>query len=191
MSTITHISDSVSEYKEKGESEIRRIIAEGHIKCGVCFKALGIHSSYIRGVKETKDKIRIVILRCKSKCEGGKALLPDFLSPNKHYSIKEIEKVVFEAQDKSVSDIDTEASESTVRRWISQVGERITAATSVVKAIFVSMGAAVSELAIDARGGFCELESLLDAAPKPIRHSGATLGLANLWLRARPPPKYI
>jgi hypothetical protein len=65
------------------------------------------------------------------------------------------------------------------------------AAIRVIKAIFIELGAAVSELALDSRGGFAELESLLDAGPKRVRHSGYTLGLANIWLTARPPPLYI
>ena len=68
---------------------------------------------------------------------------------------------------------------------------RITAAISVVKAVFIGMSAAVSELKLDQRGGFAELESLLDTSPRRIRHSGTTLGLANLWLGAHPPPTYI
>jgi hypothetical protein len=61
----------------------------------------------------------------------------------------------------------------------------------VIKALFAGMGAAVSELALDRRGGFAELESLLDAAPALLRHCGSTLGLANLWLGARSPPGHI
>jgi hypothetical protein len=153
--------------------------------------AQSIHSYYERGVKETGDRIGIPVLRCKSKCEKGQAVLPDFISKHKHYSLYEIEKVVSLAQTENKKTIATEASESTILRWIRQVGERITAATSVVKAAFACMGAAVSELALDKRGGFAGLESLLDMAPRRVRHSGTTLGLANLWLMMHPPPIYI
>ena len=191
MPIITHICDSVKEYIENSKVLIRKIVAEGQIKCNVCMEPLEIHSTYVRGVKETGDRIEIVILRCKSGCEKGKALLPDFISPYKHYSIYEIEKVVSRAQTTKVSNIVTDVSESTIYRWINQIGERATAAISIVKAMFVCMGAAVSELSLDERGRFAELESLLDKAPKCVRHSGTTLGLANLWLGTRSPPAYI
>jgi hypothetical protein len=103
----------------------------------------------------------------------------------------EVEKVLSESQERRVSEIDTAASESTARRWVSQAATRIVSAISVIKAVFVLMGSAVSELALDPRGGFAELESLLDSAPRRARHSGTTLGLANQWLGARPPPAYI
>ena len=191
MPIIAHICDSVKEYIERGRQIIIELINDGQLKCPVCMKPLVIKSSYVRGVKETGDKIEVVILRCQSLCEKSNALLPEFISPYKHYSVGEIEKVMTEVQFKRVSDINTEASESTIYRWLSQVGERITAAISVVKAEFIKKGAAVSELALDPCGGFKELESLLDRAPWHVRHCGSTLGLANLWLSTRSPPTYI
>ena len=191
MPIIAHICDSVKEYISGGAGLVLKMVAEGLYRCQICFKALHIHSWYTRRAKETGEVIIVAILRCESKCAKGDALLPDFISPRKHYSIREIEKVVSEAQSHRVSEIDTAASESTARRWIAQVGERMEAAASVIKAAFVGMGAAVSELLLDPRGGFAELESLLDRAPRRVRHSGTTLGLANIWLNARPPPAYI
>ena len=61
----------------------------------------------------------------------------------------------------------------------------------MIKAVFVGMGAAASEIKVGNSEGFTEMESLLDEAPKRLRHSGSTLGLANLWLRLRSPPEYI
>lgn len=191
MPIIAHIYDSVKEYNSKGKQIIVAMVATEKFTCPICLNPLKINSSYKRGIKETSETIDVVILRCKLRCEKGKALLPDFISPWKQYSIREIEKVVSDAQNKRVSDIDTSVSESTSYRWIKQLSGRITAAISVIKAIYINMKAAVSELALDARGEFAELESLLDSAPRRVRHAGSTLGLANLWLGARPPPAYI
>jgi hypothetical protein len=152
---------------------------------------LKYQSSYTRGIRETGDKITIVIVRCPKKCDKGQALLPDFISPYKQYSIKEIEKTVVASKNTRVSDIETSASEATVRRWIKQTGQRITAGISVIKAIFIEAGAAVSEVRLDAGGGITALEELIDNAPRLLRHSGSTLGLANLWLMTRAPPIYI
>ena len=191
MPIIAHICNNVKEYKAEGAKAVVGMLAAGQLKCPVCFKPLKIHSSYERGAKESGERFNVYILICESKCEKGNALLPDFVSPWKQYGIKEVEKVITGVQEARVSDIDTAASESTVRRWAKEVGGRVVAAISVVKSIFIGMGAAVSELALDARGGFAELESLLDAAPRLVRHSGSTLGLANIWLGTRPPPAYI
>ena len=191
MSIIAYICDSVKKYKANGISIVNEMVAAGQFRCSLCIKPLYIQSYYTRGIKETGESIDIAVLRCRSKCMKGDALLPDFIAPQKHYGAREIEKVMIESQTKRVSDVETKASESTVYRWIAQVGASITAAISVVKAIYVSLGTAVSELALDVRGGFAELESLLDMAPKRINHSGITLGLANIWLGARSPPSHI
>jgi len=191
MSIIAHICDDVKSYIDKGEQAIREMIAQGRFRCGTCFKPLQIHSSYRRGVKEKGVDLEIKILRCDSRCGKGHALLPDFISPNKHYGMHEIEKVVAEAQAKRVSEIDTRASESTARRWVAHVAARMAEAASAIKAAFVALGSPVSELLLDRRGGFSELESLLDAAPRLVPHSGTTLGLANLWLGSRSPPVFI
>ena len=103
----------------------------------------------------------------------------------------EIENVINKIREKRVSEIETAASESTIYRWKARIGERITAAISVIKSIYIEMKAAVSELLLNPAGGIQELESLLDEAPRRLRYSGATLGLANLWLGGRSPPIYI
>jgi hypothetical protein len=191
MPIIAHICDNVKSYIENGAKTARKMVAEGLFKCDECFNPYKIHSSYTRSVKETGDELEIMVLRCKQRCGRGHALLPDFISPWKQYGMPEIEKVVSGAQAKSVSEIDTAASESTSRRWVAQAATRMLAAVSVIKAQFGAMGAAVSKLALDPRGGFAELESLLDEAPRRVRHSGTTLGLANLWLGAAALPSYI
>lgn len=99
--------------------------------------------------------------------------------------------MINEIQRTRVSEIETAASESTIYRWKAQIGARITTAISVIKSVYIEMEAAVSELLLHPAGGIQELESLLDEAPKRLRYSGATLGLANLWLGVRSPPSYI
>jgi hypothetical protein len=191
MPIITHICDTVKEYNENSEKRVRQYITEDKILCPKCLKPMRIHSSYAHGVKEVGVDIKIFVVRCKSKCEKGEALLPDFMLPNKQYSAKEIETVVSLGEIKRVSEVDTSASESTVRRWKKQIGDRIAAAISVVKALYVDIGAAVSELALEDGDGFAGLEALLDMAPRRIRHSGSTLGLAILWLGTCLPPMRI
>jgi len=191
MPIIAHICDSVKEYQESGEQIIRALIATGDLICQECLGALRIQSWYQRGLKESSETMSIAIIRCRQKCSKGNALLPDFICPGKQYGIKEIENTILQAKEKRVSEIDTVASEATVYRWLAQIVPRITAAVSMIKAVFVGMGAAASEIKVGISEGFTEMESLLDEAPKRLRHSGSTLGLANLWLRLRSPPEYI
>ena len=109
-------------------------------------------------------------------------MLPDFLLPRKHYSGNEIESVIIDSETLPANQIETEASEATVKRWIKQIGERIKRAVSQLKYLFGRAGQAVSEAAIDAGHCYSELEQILDMAPQAVKYSGNKLGLANIWL---------
>jgi len=140
------------------------------------------HSSYKRGIKETGEKIRIVVVWC-SKCKEWHALLPDFLLSYKHYSGNEIEAVIIDSESVPVDQIDTAASEATVRRWIKQIGEKIKQAIGILKYLFRRAGQAVSEVTINTEQGcYSELEQILEMAPSIVKYSGNKLGLANIWL---------
>ena len=181
MSIVMFLGDGIKEYEEKSAEIIESAIRDGKIRCKICLKPMTVHSNYSRGIKETGEHITITMVWC-SKCRKWHALLPDFLLPHKHYSGDEIEGVIIDGGTNPVSRIDTEASESTVRRWLKQVGERIGQAVSKLKYHFGGKGRAVSEVAIDA--GYCynELEQVLEMAPAAVKCSGNKLGLANIWL---------
>jgi len=181
MSIVMFLGQEVKEYEEKSAEIIKRAISEGKVRCELCLHPMIKHSSYMRGIKETGEQIRITMVWCK-KCRKWHALLPDFLLPCKHYSAKEIECVIIEGAALPVDEIDTEASESTARRWIKLVGERIEQAVSKLKYHFGRGRQAVSEVAIDAGYCFCELEQVLEMAPAIVKCSGNKLGLANIWL---------
>ena len=175
------LGDGVKEYKEKSEEKIKQAISNGKIRCELCLQPMSVHSSYPRWIKETGEKITITMVWC-SKCRKWHALLPDFLLPHKQYSADEIEGVIIDGGTIPVSRIDTEASESTVRRWLKQVGERIRQAVGKLKYHFGHNGRAVNEVAIDAGYCFNELEQVLEMAPYAIKCSGNKLGIANIWL---------
>jgi hypothetical protein len=118
-------------------------------------------------------------------------LLPDFLLPNKHYSGNEVESVIIDSATEPVNNIDTEASEPTVRRWIKQIGERIRQSVGILKRLFGRPGQAVSEVAIDPGAPYSELEQILEMAPSPIKCCGNKLGMANIWLGTNSPPAFI
>ena len=181
MSIVLHLGRDVKEYKEKSEEIILQAIAEGRFGCEFCLHPMVRHSNYDRGIKETGQKLTITMVWCKA-CEKFHALLPDFLLPRKHYSGNEIESVLIDSGSLPVKEIDTEASEPTVRRWIQQVGERIKQAIGILKYLFRRAGQAVGEVAIDAGHCYSELEQVLERAPREVRYSGNKLGLANIWL---------
>jgi len=176
-----HLGNNVKEYIERGHEMIEEYIKAGGIRCDICTEPMKRHSSYVRGIKETGEKLTIIIVRC-GDCMRGRALLPDFILANKHFSANEIEAVIIENAEKPVGQIDTAASEPTVRRWIRQIGEGVERAVSVVKSLFAEMGQAISEIAINAVSGYAELEQVLEMAPEQVKYSGNKLGLANLWL---------
>jgi hypothetical protein len=191
MAIITYLGRDVKEYEKISKEIITRLIGEGHIRCESCLRPMERHSSYKRGIKETKgQKITITMVWCR-QCRKWHALLPDFLLPHKHYSGNEIESVIIDSETIPVSQIDTEASESTVRRWISHIGDRIRQAVSLLKYVFRRAGQSVSEAAIDPGPVYSELEQILKMAPYAVKCSGNKLGLANLWLGTNDIKEYI
>jgi len=190
MSIVMYLGGNIKEYKNKNKEIIKRAISEGDIRCELCLRRMRRHSSYTRLIKETGEEIEITMVWCR-KCRKWHALLPDFLLPNKHYSGNEIEGVIIDSATEAALQIETKASESTVRRWIEQVGGRIERAVGILKLLFGQAGQAVSEIAIDPGPCYSELEQILEMAPSPIKCSGNKLGMANIWLGANGLPAFI
>jgi hypothetical protein len=181
MSIVLFLGKTVKDYLDSGKEKTKLLIAEGIFLCELCLKPMKYQSSYVREIKETEQEIEIIVIWCR-KCNKFHALIPDFVLPNKHYSGNEIESVVIDSASLPVNQIDTEASEVTVRRWIKQVEEKIRQTVSILKFLFRQAGQAVSEVIVDAGSAYSELEQVLDMAPSSVKYSGNKLGLANLWL---------
>lgn len=181
MPIVLYLGGNLKEYEEKSGEIILRNISEGRIRCKQCLRPMAQHSKYMRGIKETGEKIEITMVWC-SKCRVWHALLPDFLLPNKHYSGNEIESVIIDSATEPVVLIETAASESTVRRWIKQTGERIRQAVGILKLLFGHGGQAVSEVVIEPGPPYNELEQVLEVATNEVKCCGNRLGTANIWL---------
>jgi len=181
MPIVLYLGGNIKEYEERSEKIVKQAISEGRFRCQQCLGAMGRHSSYTRGIKETGQTIEITVVWCR-KCEQWHSLLPDFLLPRKHYSGNEIESVIIDSATETVKLIETKASEGTVRRWVRQIGERVKQAIGILKYLFGCGGHAVNEVAIDAGPAYDELEQVLEMAPHAIKCSGNKLGLANIWL---------
>ena len=181
LSIVIYLGRNVKEYDEQSTKIINKHLQDGSIRCEKCLGPMQRHSSYDRGIKETGQKVEITVVWC-SKCRKWRSLLPDFLLPNKHYSGNEVEGVVIDSADTEAKLIETAASESTVRRWIKEVGVRIRYAVGILKYCFRRMGVGISEASIDAGPAYSELEQILPLAPKELKCCGNKLGLANMWL---------
>ena len=190
MSIVLYLGGNIKEYEEKSEGIIRQVISNGKICCERCLQRMSIHSHYKRVIKETGELIAITIVWC-STCRKWHALLPDFLLPHKHYSGNEVEGVIIDSATEAVSQIETSASESTVRRWIQQISGRIRQAVGILKYLFGQVGQMVSEIIIDPGTCYNELEQILEMAPNEIKCSGNKLGMANIWLRTTGTSLYI
>ncbi|MCL2853760.1 MAG: DUF6431 domain-containing protein [Defluviitaleaceae bacterium] len=188
MSIVLYLGSDIKEYIEKSEELIKQAI--GRTLCELCLRPMARHSSYPRGIKETGQKIEVTMVWCR-KCKNWHALLPDFLLHQKHYSGNEIESVILDSATEPAKLIDTKASESTVRRWVRQISERIRQAVGILKYLFGRGGQAVSEVAIDAGLPYDELEQVLEMAPSTVKCSGNKLGLANMWLGTSSVPARI
>jgi len=192
MSIILFLGRSINDYIKESEERIKDLITGGAILCELCLKPMKRHSRYKRGIKETGDELTltITIVWCR-ECKKWHALLPDFLLPRKHYGGNEIESVIIDSETVAVNEIETVASEPTVKRWIKQIGERIKQATSKLKYHFGKAGKAICETAINIGSVYNELEQVLEMAPSTIKCSGNKLGLANLWLGTNAVKAYI
>ena len=181
MPILMYLGKNVKEYRIKCLEIIKKAKEEGRILCELCLRPMPIHSHYDRNIKETGETITIYMVWC-SKCRAWHALEPDFLLPYKHYSANEIESVIIDSATQDVNQIETAASQSTVRRWIKQISESIKQAVAILKYHFRREGQAVSEIAIDPGPCYSELEQVLEMAPNEAKYCGNKLGLANIWL---------
>jgi len=139
------------------------------------------HDHYTRKIKEKEEEIEIYRYIC-YKCGKTTAILPDFVLPYKQYSADEIESVLIDAQSMRASDIDTEASESTVRRWIKEMNKKVEEWISLLKAHLYKIELRIkSEITYKGLTIIEQLELVTEELPK-IRCSGNKLGHAAIYV---------
>ena len=165
MVIIAYFGSTVNEYREKCLKNLLDmcICCPNHPEC-----KMAKHGHYIRGIKETGEKIEIYRLIC-YKCRETITVLPDFLLPYKQYSANEIEAVLIDAETIRISDIDTEASESTVRRWDKVMGKEVEVWLSLLKAhVFKIKNKIVSELKLKGLSLVDQLETIKTSNAKGL-----------------------
>lgn len=154
--------------------------------CPACGSRTTYHGFYPRKIKigDTRESITILRVKCNSRdCCKTHAVLPDFISPRKHYSGADIEGVIedFDAGI-VVKNINTPADISTVRRWIIEIQDKSKNIAGSLKSLaFVKYGRIKSTLAHTSDAVLGLIFEALTQLPQ-IESSGLKLGEANIWL---------
>ena len=141
MSIIAYLGKDVNEYLSSYLSLLEKMefFCEKHPE-----QRLAYHGTYTRSIKETGEEVPIQRLICyeckKAKMGGTTSILPDFLNSRKQYSAVEINSVIEQSRaGKTPYDIDSNASISTIRRWLhensTQVEEHGASATLIITSV--------------------------------------------------------
>lgn len=149
---IIYCSQSLKDYSQN----YRQIIEKRELFCPVCGGRIKYHGSYVRKPRVGTEKTEITILRgrCNGECKRTYALLPDFLSPHKHYSAVEIEMVLEDAQGGTPPHwIDSPADISTIQRWLSTYRQKAADAGAALEALLYQVYGIV-ESVVSSTAGF-------------------------------------
>ena len=181
MPSIAYLGKDINEYNAKS----REYLQELHYYCPEHGLELTYHADYARHIKDYGVDIAIHRVGCPLEtCNYTQAILPDFLQPYKHYSAHEITTVLIEAEsDVCALAIDTEASISTVRRWISEYRPILDEKISQLKAlIFQIAKKVVNETTIPSSQPMETIQRLLSLLSAFNRTN--TLGAAFIYVNA-------
>jgi len=157
------------------------------IECPICSSKTTSHGNYKRHVHEGDKTVWLSIYRviC-AKCLITHAIIPDFIRPYKHYSACETELVLRDCEDGiQLEGIDTDASTSTVKRWVKEFKSRsIKAADTLVSILLSPYNKKTEKLDYNETNMFPILEQLLSLLPSQ-ESSHLTISEVNQWLTKR------
>lgn len=176
---IAYLGQSVKMYL----NHFLRYLDALEIRCPCCGGKTIVHGSYYRHVHiaDTIEYIPIQRVKC-SCCNKTHAVIPDFISPRKHYSACDIEFVLDDLEDGlKPEQVEIEASIQTVRRWWAEYKEKLPQAVGALRSLLYRVfNKTVNELLMMGVKGFALLEHMLEAFP-PIDSGGFVMGEANMW----------
>ena len=178
MPIIAYLGKDINDYQANRAKYLKTL----RFYCPKHGLELTFHAKYDRHVKDSNAVISIHRLGCPlDECHYTQAILPDFLQPYKQYSANEIEAVLIDAQTcVSALDINSEASISTVRRWISEYRPILDEKISQLKtAIFQIAKKVVNETVLETTRPMETIQRLLSLLPA-IRRSNI-LGAAFIY----------
>lgn len=177
---IAYLGQSVKTYL----NHFLRYLDALELRCPCCGGKTIVHGSYERHVHiaDTIEYIPIQRVKC-SCCNKTHAVIPDFISPRKHYSTCDIELVLNDLEEGLKPEkVESEASVQTVRRWWAEYKEKLPQASGALRSlIYRVFNKTVNELMIMGIKGFDLLEHMLEAFPR-IDSGGFVMGEANIWL---------
>ena len=178
MPSIAFLGNDITDYEANSAEYLKAL----HFYCPEHGLELTNHAKYVRHIKELNEEITIQRQGCPHPaCNYTCSIIPDFLQPYKHYSANEIAFVLVEAESKvEALAIDTEASISTVRRWISEYQPILDEKISKIKAaVFQITKTVVNEMTLPSAQPMETIQRLLKLLPG-IRRSN-TLGAAFIY----------
>lgn len=152
--------------------------------CPKCGSGMTFHSTYERHVHidEIVEWLTIQRVIC-SECGGTHAVIPDFIRPYKHYSTYDSEMSLRDVDNGvPIEQVETAASISTLRRWVSEFREKSHQAAGALRALlFRHYTGTISEVQLCGSKIFGVLERILEKLPR-IRSSSFVIGDTNIWL---------
>lgn len=152
--------------------------------CPVCGSLTHYHQWKSRSSWSSDSLIpkipQLQVLCVNLACKKTHVIIPDFLNPFKRYVSAEIEAVIEpNPEDADQQSPPTQAEESTIRRWISQFGERLPEILRVLARLLMVEHENMLSL-LDCSQGLERLRKILSLFPFQI--SSTSLGRANLQL---------
>lgn len=177
---IAYLGQSVKSYLK----DFLRYLENLELRCPFCNENTIGHGSYQRHVHIADKVFYLPIQRVKcNNCNKTHAVLPDFISPGKHYSAGDIEFTLRDAEAGiAPENMETEASIQTIRRWITEYRDKLEQAAGALRSLLYKLfGVTINELELTSEKSFRLLEKLLSALPK-VDSSQLSIGEGNLWL---------
>ena len=180
---IAFLGQSVKSYL----THFLRYLESVELRCPCCGGGTIGHGSYERHVHiaDTIEYIPIQRVKCNG-CNKTHAIIPDFISPRKHYSTCDIEFVLNDLEDGLTPEhVESEASIQTVRRWWAEYKDKLKQAAGALRSLLYRLfDKTVSELLMTGVKGSALLGRVLEAFP-PIDSGGLVMGEANMWLASQ------
>jgi len=164
------------------------LMVRGVLVCVLCFGSLRYHDCYARHIRDEEGCRHwgwIAQGFCKA-CKKHPSLVPDFITPHKHYSANVIESVITEsASGKIVEKFGGCAADvSTMRRWIRQFNVRGAAAIGwLLSALFELYGQHLRSFELRQKKLLHQLARLLREFPN--YSGGLIFGAVNIILTTR------
>jgi hypothetical protein len=177
---IAYLGQSVKTYL----NHFMRHLDALELRCPCCGGGTISHGSYERHVHiaDTIEYIPIQRVKC-SSCNKTHAVIPDFISPRKHYSTCDIEFVLNDLEEGlKPEQVESEASVQTIRRWWAEYKDKLPQTVGALRSLLYRVfNKTVNELLMTGVKGFALLEHMLEAFPA-IGSGGLVMGEANMWL---------